>query len=99
MYKQVEWMTPADQEILQVLSSGLWLSPGNITRNTGYGGDWVRKRCSEMADRGVIIRERAGDPFYKLSSLGEKIHNREISAREVKFRTTIPSDYEIVDEE
>lgn len=99
MYNRVDWMTPADQEILQILSTGLWLSPANIAENTGYGDDWVRKRCSEMSDRRILERKRSGDPFYRITGLGEDILNRNIQPEEVERQTVILSDYELINEE
>lgn len=99
MFKQVGWMTPADQEILQVLSSGLWLSTGNIAKNTGYTSSWVRNRCSEMAERRVLEVDSDGDPFYKLTPIGERIVERDISARELERLTVVLRDYELINEE
>jgi hypothetical protein len=99
MYKQVEWMKPADQEILQVLSSGLWLSTGNISKNTGYTSSWVRDRCAEMADRRVLDSDSSAETFYRINSLGEDILNRQLTPREITRRTALASDYELVDED
>lgn len=52
-----------------------------------------------MTRRRVLDVDASGEPFYKLSPLGEKIANRTIGAKEVRRQTVLLSDYELEDED
>lgn len=65
-----DWMTPLDDEILELFhSTELVLSPSIIAYNIDYSSKEVNRRLSKLADHGYIDRVERGK--YRLTPLGE----------------------------
>ncbi|MFW5905292.1 MAG: hypothetical protein ACOCUO_00415 [archaeon] len=94
MFKRVSWMKPVDSAILSVLEPGYWMSPNNISKNSGYQNRYVGTRCQELHRRGLLEREANGDPFYRLTELGQQVSKRELSPEDVEKLTHIEEDEE-----
>ena len=102
MWNRVEWLKPVDTAILQFLAppKELKLTPSNIAINIEYDRKYVANRCLELSERGLISEaDVEGYPAYEITQLGRMVVDREISARELKYRTALLRDYELVDEE
>lgn len=69
--KPADWMKPADDRILELLSLGderLWFTPKMIYSNLPVGDNWVQKRLGRLSDSGLV--ERNGT-LYRLSDAGQ----------------------------
>ena len=100
MWNRVPWMKPVDTAILNLLSppKPLELTPSNIAINIDYDSGYVAKRCKDLEARGLLkSADRDGYPAYSVTSLGEDLSDRNMSAREILHRTALPSDYGFVD--
>lgn len=73
-------MKDVDKAILGLLvESELKLTPSNIAENTGYSGGYIRKRCTRLAEFGVLEKDDAGShPFYQVTEKGRSYFNGEI---------------------
>lgn len=67
---RAEWMTPLDDEILNLFhSTTLVLSPTVIAYNIDYSRDEVNRRLSTLTEHGLLERVERGK--YRLTSRGE----------------------------
>ncbi len=98
MYNEVAWMKPADWAIIQLLNRDLELTPANIARNTGYSRDWSRQRAREMVERGILVVDENGNPFFSLTEFGRRVADRELTGDEVEEETLLPKEREDEDE-
>lgn len=65
-----EWMTPMDDEILELFhSADLVLTPSLIAYNTGYSREEVNRRLGELTDHGLMERVERGK--YRITEVGE----------------------------
>lgn len=66
-----EWMTPMDDEILQLFhSTHLILSPSIIAENIDYSRDEINRRLRILEDHEYV--SRSGRGRYQLTTFGEK---------------------------
>ncbi|WP_165383945.1 transcriptional regulator [Natrinema altunense] len=64
-----EWMQlPTDERILEILESGLLLSPQVIAKNIDKSRVHVNRRLSVLADYGMVTRVERG--YYEIDDLG-----------------------------
>lgn len=67
----VGWMTPMDDEILELFhTSHLVLTPSIIAYNTGYSREEVNRRLGELTEHGLVERVERGK--YRITTPGEK---------------------------
>ena len=66
-----EWMQlPTDERILEVLSTGLILSPQVIAKNIEKSRVHVSRRLSTLVEYGLASRVERG--YYEITELGEQ---------------------------
>ena len=66
-----DWLTQLDREILEVLSSGLVLTPSIIAENIDRSRTGVNQRLSSLQAGGLIKRVDRGK--YKITDKGKAI--------------------------
>ncbi|WP_336361814.1 MarR family transcriptional regulator [Haladaptatus sp. ZSTT2] len=82
MRKRAEWMTPFDDQILEVLhSSQLVLSPSIIAFNLERSREGVSKRLSELTSHGLVEKIERGK--YEISGKGEAYLAGDLDASEL----------------
>jgi len=65
-----EWMTPMDDDILELFhSSHLVLTPSIIAYNTGYSREEGNRRLRELTENGLMKRVERGK--YRITTIGE----------------------------
>lgn len=81
-----EWMTPLDEEILELFySTELILTPSIIAYNLDYSSKEVNRRLSKLADHGYVNRVERGK--YRLSQLGEDYLHGSLNEEHKKSKT------------
>ncbi|EMA31456.1 MULTISPECIES: hypothetical protein [Haloarcula] len=67
-------MKHVEKAILQFLSEhGIWITPNNIAKNTGYGRSYVKQEYRDLLDDGYIeSANQPGDPFYRITDAGRE---------------------------
>lgn len=79
MRKSGSWMQlPTDERILELLSTGMMLSPQVIAKNIGKSRSHVSRRLSELTDYGLVERVERG--YYEITDLGEEYLEGELDA-------------------
>lgn len=97
MHGRVEWMVPADDAILSLLGppKPLELPAAVIARNTSLSKGYVRSRCRELVARGLVEKSgERGYPYYKLTDLGRRAVNQEVSGDELEELTELEDEEE-----
>lgn len=89
MHREVEWMTPADLAILRLLAAPkpLALSPGDITKNTGYSRGHISRRVHVLVDHGLLQKEENGNPFFSITDLGQQVVDQEVTPEDLASRS------------
>lgn len=65
-----DWMTPMDDEILELFhSTHLVLTPSIMAYNTGYSREEVNRRLGDLTEHGFVERVERGK--YRITTLGE----------------------------
>lgn len=84
MRPRVEWMTQADERILEfLLEKEIVASPSVIGANIDYTGEYISRRCRKLTDAGLLQRADASN--YRLTELGERFLEGEIKAEEIQL--------------
>ena len=79
MRPRVEWMTQADERILEFLQEKeIVASPSTIGANIGYTGEYVSRRCNRLADAELVQRVDARN--YRITPLGERFLEGDVDA-------------------
>ncbi|WP_117363660.1 MarR family transcriptional regulator [Natrarchaeobaculum sulfurireducens] len=82
MRPRVDWMTQADERILEFLfEKDIVASPTVIGANIDYTGEYVSRRCRKLAEVGLIQRVDATN--YRITELGEDFLSGDINADEL----------------
>lgn len=69
MRPRVEWMTQADERILEFLrEKDIVASPSVIGANINYTGEYISRRCRKLADAGLVQRVDATN--YRITEKG-----------------------------
>ena len=85
MRPRADWMTKADDHILELLSeAGIAANPATIAFNIDYDGGYVAHRCRELADYDLISRVHETKAMYRISDLGERYLGGDVDADELK---------------
>ncbi|WP_136717728.1 MarR family transcriptional regulator [Halorientalis salina] len=84
MRPRVEWMTQADERILEfLLEKDIIASPSVIAANIDYTGEYISRRCRKLADGGLLQRVDASN--YRLTELGERFLEGEVDPGEIEL--------------
>lgn len=84
MRPRVEWMTQADERVLEFLQEkNIIASPAVIAANIDYTGEYISRRCRKLAAAGLIQRVDASN--YRLTELGRQFLDGDIGADEVEL--------------
>lgn len=77
MRKPGEWMTPMDDQILELFhSADLVLTPAVIALNIGRSREEVNRRLGELLEHGLVAKPDRGK--YHITELGERYLHGEI---------------------
>lgn len=68
--RHADWMVPMDDVILELLSSGLILTPAVIACNAGYSRSEVNRRLTKLKSESLVERVDRGK--YRLTVHGER---------------------------
>lgn len=78
MRPRVEWMTQADERILEFLDEkDIVASPSVIAANIDYTAEYISRRCRTLEDAELLQRVDASN--YRLTDLGEDFLEGEIA--------------------
>ncbi|MDF9744705.1 transcriptional regulator [Natrinema salsiterrestre] len=78
-----EWMQlPTDERILEILDSGLLLSPQVIAKNIDKSRVHVNRRLSVLVDYGLVTRVERG--YYEIDDLGMQYLEGELDADDLE---------------
>lgn len=86
MFRQVDWLKPADMEILELLAlprDRLKMTSGNISENIEYSREYTSDRCRLLTEKGLLVEGGNGFPFYRITELGVRVLNRDIEPEEL----------------
>ncbi|ELY51673.1 hypothetical protein [Natronolimnohabitans innermongolicus] len=78
MRKRAEWMTRADDEILEYLQAHGAGTPKSIAEEIDRNNDYVGVRCRKLASCGLVEKPSRG--FYVLADSGEAYLDGELDA-------------------
>lgn len=82
MRPRVEWMTQADERVLEFLQEkDIVASPSVIAANIDYTGEYISRRCRKLTDAGLLQRVDASN--YRLTELGEEFLSGNVSADDI----------------
>ncbi|WP_434531175.1 winged-helix domain-containing protein [Haloarcula sp. NS06] len=82
MRPRIEWMTQADERILEFLQEkDIVASPSVIAANIDYTGEYISRRCRKLEDAGLLQRVDASN--YRLTNLGYRFLTGEVDATEI----------------
>lgn len=85
MRPRADWMTKADDHILELLSeAGIAANPATIAFNIDYDGGYVAHRCRELAGHDLISRVHETKAMYRITDLGERYLCGEVNIEELK---------------
>lgn len=89
MYRDVEWLAPADRYLLEFMSlrhprSGEYieLTPKVIGRNTTVSRKHSGARCRVLADKGLVEKTDRG--VYRLTSLGQEFVDGDLTIDDLR---------------
>ncbi len=83
MRQRADWMTPMDDQILELLqSAGIVLSPSIIAYNLDVSREGVTRRLSELTSYGMVCRVERGK--YEISEKGQQYLTGELDANELE---------------
>lgn len=83
MRPRVDWMTQADERVLEFLrEKDIVASPSVIAANIGYTSEYISRRCRKLAEAELL---QPVDPSnYQLTQLGERFLAGEVEAEALK---------------
>lgn len=84
MRRPGDWMQlPTDERVLEILDSGLVLSPQVIAKNIGKSRSHVSRRLSVLVEYGFVTRIERG--YYEIAGPGERYLAGELDADDVEL--------------
>ena len=84
MRPRVDWMTQADERILEfLLEKDFIASPSVIAANIDYTPEYISRRCRKLADAKLLQRVDASN--YRLTDLGGRYLAGDVSADELRL--------------
>lgn len=86
MRPRIDWMTQADERILEFLQEkDIVASPSVIAANIDYTGEYISRRCRKLTDAGLLQRVDASN--YRLTELGEQFLSGDIESEDVSLES------------
>ena len=83
MRPRVDWMTQADERVLEFLEAkDIVASPSVIAANIDYTGEYISRRCQKLADAELIQRVDATN--YRITERGEQYLAGDLSADDLE---------------
>lgn len=83
MRPRVEWMTQADERVLEFLyEKDIVASPSVIAANIDYTGEYISRRCQRLADAGLVQRVDATN--YRVTKMGRQFLDGEFDASDLE---------------
>ncbi|MFA9417626.1 MarR family transcriptional regulator [Natrinema sp. HArc-T2] len=84
MRPRVEWMTQADERVLEFLhEKDIVSSPSVIAANIDYTGEYISRRCNKLENAGLLQRVDATN--YRITELGERYLIGEVDPDELSL--------------
>jgi len=86
MAERVPWLNPVDYDVIEWLShhdevdDGFLANPATIAANIDYNNRYIANRCKLLAEAGFL--ERTSGPKYRITGLGWKLIQSELTAEE-----------------
>lgn len=83
MRPRVEWMTQADERIMEFLrEKDIVASPSVIAANIDYTNEYVSRRCRLLVEEELLQRVDASN--YRLTEFGEQFLEGEVSSSQLE---------------
>lgn len=80
MRPRVDWMTQADERVLEFLhEKEIVASPTVIAANIDYTSEYLSRRCRKLADAGLLQRVDASN--YRITEFGERFLSGDVDRR------------------
>lgn len=84
MHREVDWMIPSDNYILEYFSKAGKQTPNTVGMNIPYSYETASKRCPVLADHGLLNRIEDKRGAYELSELGQRYLDGELSPEDLR---------------
>lgn len=84
MHREVEWMQPSDNYILEWFSRAGKQTPHTVGLNIAYSYETASHRCPTLADHGLLDRVEDERGVYELSELGQRYLDGELSPEDLR---------------
>jgi predicted transcriptional regulator len=85
MRPRVDWMTRADDYILELLrDAGIATNPSTIGFNVNYDRRYVSERCRKLAENGLLERVDEAKAMYRITEKGRKYLAGELDAEDLE---------------
>jgi len=82
MRPRVDWMTQADERVLEFLhEKDIVASPTVIAANIDYTAEYISRRCRKLANAGLL--QRVDPSNYRLTDLGRDFVDGDVDADEM----------------
>ena len=89
MRPRVDWMTRADDAILELLDeAGIAANPATIAFNIDYDNRYVSQRCRKLAENGLVERVHETKAMYEITPLGERYLDGQIDADDLSEKSS-----------
>ena len=84
MHREVEWMQPSDNYILEYFSQAGKQTPHTVGLNIAYSYETASHRCPVLADHGLLDRIEGERGVYELSERGRQYLDGELSPDDLR---------------
>lgn len=84
MHREVDWMVPSDNYILQYFERAGKQTPNTVGMNIAYSYDTASKRCPVLADHGLLDRVPGKRGAYELSEFGQQYLDGDLSPEDLR---------------
>ncbi|EMA38488.1 hypothetical protein [Halococcus hamelinensis] len=84
VHREVDWMQPSDNYILEWLSHAGKQTPHTIGLNIAYSYETASHRCPILANHGLLNRIEGERGVYELSDLGRQYLAGELSPEDLQ---------------
>lgn len=72
MYREVDWLKPSDQPILQEMGKyDGWHTPKSLSLNLPNTRNWIGQRCRKMSEYDLVERHE-DEPGYRITEKGRE---------------------------
>ena len=84
MHREVDWMEPSDNYILEWFAHAGKQTPKMVGLNIAYSHETAMKRCPVLAEHGLLQRVPDEHGVYELSRRGQQYLDGELSPEDLK---------------